>query len=53
MISLSQDYKKTNALDLRVEDQFSGYEAEGIDRLLESEKIKAELFNFEHDLWTY
>jgi len=46
-------YKKTNSLDLRVEDQFSGYEAEGIDRLLESEKIKAELFNFEHDLWTY
>lgn len=46
-------YKKTNALDLRVEDMYSGYEGEGIDRLLESEKIKAELFNFEHDLWTY
>jgi gliding motility associated protien GldN len=25
----------------------------GIDRLLESEKIKAEIFNFEHDLWSY
>ena len=46
-------YKKTNSLDLRVADLFTGYEGEGIDRLLESEKIKAELFNFEHDLWTY
>ena len=46
-------YKKTNSLDLRVEDMYKGYDGEGIDRLLESEKIKAELFNFEHDLWTY
>lgn len=46
-------YKKSNVLDLRLEDQWSGYENAGIDRLLESEKIKQELFNFEHDLWTY
>jgi len=25
----------------------------GIQMLLESEKIKNELFNFEHDLWVY
>ncbi len=46
-------YKKSNVLDLRLEDQWYGYDNAGIDRLLESEKIKAELFNFEHDLWTY
>jgi len=46
-------YKRSNALDLRIEDQFLNYERAGIDRLLESDKIKAELFNFEHDLWTY
>jgi len=45
--------KISNPLDLRVEDVFYGYEREGIDRLMESEKIKAELFNFEHDLWEY
>jgi len=46
-------YKKTNSLDLRISDIYTGYAREGIDRLLESEKIKSELFNFEHDLWTY
>lgn len=45
--------KKSNALDLRIKDMYDGYDRAGIDRLLESEKIKAELFNFEHDLWTY
>lgn len=45
--------KQSNALDLRVEDIYYGYDRAGIDRLLESEKIKAELFNFEHDLWEY
>ncbi len=45
--------KISNPLDLRVKDVFYGYDREGIDRLLESEKIKAELFNFEHDLWEY
>ncbi len=46
-------YKKSNVLDLRLQDQIYGYENEGRDRLLESEKIKMELFNFEHDLWEY
>jgi len=45
--------KKSNSLDLRIKDIYDGYERAGIDRLLESEKIKAELFNFEHDLWEY
>ncbi len=45
--------KESNPLDLRVQDVYYGYEKEGIDRLLESEKIKQELFNFEHDLWEY
>ncbi len=45
--------KISNPLDLRVQDVYYGYEREGIDRLLESDKIKAELFNFEHDLWEY
>lgn len=45
--------KRSNTLDLRLKDKFYGYEREGIDRLMESDKIKAELFNFEHDLWEY
>lgn len=45
--------KKSNVLDYRVKDYYTGYEREGIDRLLESERIKNELLNFEHDLWTY
>lgn len=45
--------KRSNTLDLRIADKFQGYEREGIDRLMESDKIKAELFNFEHDLWEY
>ena len=45
--------KQSNTLDLRVEDIYFGYDREGIDRLMESDKIKAELFNFEHDLWEY
>lgn len=43
--------KQSNTLGLRVKDMFS--EEQGIDRLLEGEKIKMELFNFEHDLWEY
>jgi gliding motility associated protien GldN len=43
-------YKASNVLDLRLKDIYAD---NGIDRLLESEKIKAELFNFEHDLWEY
>jgi hypothetical protein len=47
-------YKRSNVLDYRIEDYFNAAdERAGINRLLESEKIKAELFNFEHDLWTY
>ena len=43
-------YKKSNSLDLRLKDI---YPDSGVDLLLESERIKAELFNFEHDLWSY
>jgi len=42
--------KKSNALDLRLEDK---YPENGLEQLMEAEKIKAELFNFEHDLWSY
>lgn len=45
--------KISNPLDLRVQDVYYGYEREGFDRLMESDRIKAELFNFEHDLWEY
>lgn len=41
-------YKESNVFDRRLEDYLSG-----VDLLLESEKIKQEIFNFEHDLWTY
>ena len=43
-------FKSSNVLDFRLQDF---YPNDGIDRLLESDKIKAELFNWEHDLWTY
>jgi len=47
-------YKSSNVLDLKVKDFFDNEsENYGRDVLLESKKIKAELFNFEHDLWTY
>ncbi len=47
-------YKSSNVLDLRVKDMFdASKENSNIDILLESKKIKAELFNFEHDFWTY
>ncbi len=45
--------KQSNTLDLKIEHIYYGYDREGIDRLMESDKIKAELFNFEHDLWEY
>lgn len=45
--------KQSNTLNMRLADIYQGYEREGIDRLMESDKIKAELFNFEHDLWEY
>jgi gliding motility associated protien GldN len=43
-------WKSSNVLDYRLTDF---YPNDGIDLLMESEKIKAELFNWEHDLWTY
>jgi len=42
-------YKESNTLDLPLRNIYD----DGIEKLLESEKIKAELFNFEHDLWEY
>lgn len=47
-------YKKSNVLDYKVEQYFDDKDPMfGFDRLMESEKIKNELFNFEHDLWEY
>jgi len=47
-------YKITNVLDKRVQDNYAVTdERAGVNALLESQQIKAELFNFEHDLWTY
>lgn len=44
-------YKASNVLDLRLEDYYSA--DQGVDRLMESQAIKMELFNWEHDLWSY
>ena len=41
-------YKASNVKDLRLQDQYTGR-----DLLLEADKIKQEIFNLEHDLWTY
>jgi len=41
-------YKESNVYDRKIE----GY-LTGVDMLLEADKIKNEIFNFEHDLWTY
>ena len=41
-------YKASNVKDLRLQDQFTGR-----DLLMEADKIKQEIFNLEHDLWTY
>jgi gliding motility associated protien GldN len=47
-------YKKSNVLDYKVDDFFDANDPMfGLDKLYESEKIKQELFNFEHDLWEY
>lgn len=45
-------YKASNVLDLRLEDFYTGAD-QGVDRLMESNSIKMELFNWEHDLWSY
>jgi gliding motility associated protien GldN len=45
-------YKATNVLDNRIQDY--EYLADNPrEQLWESERIKAELFNFEHDLWSW
>ena len=41
-------YKESNVFDRRIKDYKSG-----VDMLLEADKIKQEIFNFEHDLWSY
>jgi gliding motility associated protien GldN len=46
-------FKTTNVLDLRLADKFDKSLDPYMDILLESERIKEELFNFEQDLWSY
>jgi gliding motility associated protien GldN len=41
-------YKESNVYDRKLEEYLTG-----VDLLMESEKIKNEIFNFEHDLWQY
>ena len=41
-------YKESNVFDRRIEDY-----AQGIDALLEAERVKHEIINLEHDLWEY
>lgn len=41
-------YKEKNVYDRKIIDY-----AQGLDALLESERIKGELFKFEHDLWEF
>jgi gliding motility associated protien GldN len=41
-------FKESNVHNRRLSDYL-----QGIDILLEGEKIKSEIFNFEHDLWSY
>lgn len=41
-------YKQSNVRDDRIQEY-----ASGVDLLLEADKIKNEIFNFEHDLWSY
>lgn len=41
-------YKESNEKDQRLQDYLSG-----VDLLLEADKIKQKIFNFEHDLWSY
>ncbi|MFK7932785.1 MAG: gliding motility protein GldN [Saprospiraceae bacterium] len=40
--------KRSNILDERLQDQWRG-----VDLLLEADKVKREIFNFEHDVWSY
>jgi len=43
-------YKETNVRDFRLKDV---YPDDRLEQLYESERIKEDLFNFEHDLWSY
>ncbi len=45
--------KMNNTLDLRLKDKFEKSPTRDMDILLESQRLKEELFNFEHDLWSY
>ncbi len=45
-------YKQSNVLDYRLDDYYTE-EGSGVERLMESDRIKSELFNWEHDLWSY
>jgi len=45
--------KISNILDLRFKDKYDKSPTQDMDILLESRRIKKELFNFEHDLWSY
>ena len=42
-------FRENNVFDNRILKDYT----RGIDRLLEAEKIKAEIVNFEHDMWEY
>jgi gliding motility associated protien GldN len=42
-------YKESNVYDRKIED----YIPPSVDLLMESERIKNEIFNYEHDLWQY
>ncbi len=43
-------YKQTNVRDFRLKDR---YPDDRLEQLYESERIKNDLFNFEHDFWSY
>jgi len=43
-------YKETNVYDNRM---LRDYQTNGLDRLLEAQKIQQEIVNFEHDMWEY
>lgn len=40
--------KESNVYDRRIQDYLTG-----VDMLLEADKIRLDIFNFEHDLWSY
>ena len=40
--------KESNVFDRRIQEY-----ATGLDALRESDRIKEDIFNFEHDLWSY